>query len=164
MLTADRLREVLDYNPETGEFRWRVTNSTKVPAGTRAGYRSARDGYWRVQVDNRMFLSHRLAWLYVYGRWPEAEIDHINLIRDDNRLANLREASRAQNSRNLRAHRDNRAGLKGVSRDLRSGRYEAAIMAEGERRRLGWFATAEEAHQTYCKAVEELHGKFARTA
>lgn len=94
MLTAERLRELLSYDPETGWFTWRVTRSSngRADAGSRAGALRS-DGYRHVTVDQHKYKEHRLAWLYMTGKWPEADLDHKNNTRDDNRFSNLRAAS-----------------------------------------------------------------------
>ena len=105
-LTAERLREVLAYDPDTGVFTWKARTSpfSRVNVGDVAG-NLRRDGYIEICVDGRKHQSHRLAWLYVYGEWPADQIDHINGIRTDNRIANLREANNAENHHNLRKAR-----------------------------------------------------------
>jgi hypothetical protein len=98
-LTADRLRELVHYDPTTGLFTWTKNRAYKALGGTPAGYLNT-NGYARITIDGISHAAHRLAWLYVHGRWPEATIDHINRIPHDNRLANLREASQSENNAN----------------------------------------------------------------
>src|ERR1700731_2752322 len=98
-LDFDRVNEVLSYDPETGIFRWKVKLSDRSPIGKRSGGHTS-SGHWRIRVDGHYYLAHRLAWLLTHGVWPRDEIDHINRVRDDNRLANLREASHSQNHAN----------------------------------------------------------------
>jgi len=160
LLTAERLREILDYDPETGIFIWRE-GVKRHTAGTRAGYPGFW-GYWRVGIGGKAYRLCRLAWLYMTGEWPKEEIDHINAKRNDDRFVNLREASRAMNAQNLRKpHRDNTHGLTGVMRFKKNWstieKWTSQIMAKGKRYHLGVFDTPEEAHQAYLKAKRELH-------
>ena len=171
-LTVEYVRECLDYDPDTGVFTWR-----ERPAGhfKTARARSAWNarfsggaaggldhrGYCYVRIGGKKsFLAHRLAWLHVYGAWPREQIDHINQIKSDNRLANLREASQKQNLWNTGARGNNQAGLKGVSP---LGRRFVAQIRAGRKRKiyLGLFKTPEEAHAAYCAAAERHHGEFA---
>ncbi len=166
-LTAERLREALDYDPETGVFTWRFQPNARkelntVLAGKVAGGMHAR-GYWAIRIDEWTYLAHRLAWLHVHGRWPERQIDHINMTRLDNRLVNLREATNSDNSCNRPMKAGNRAGLKGVSFHKRMGRWRARITKNGEHILLGHFDSPEEAAEAYAKAVSQYHGDFART-
>jgi len=157
-LTAARLRKVLDYCPETGIFRWRVQKTIRLPAGSAAGHLGSR-GYWKICIDDREFSAHRLAWLYVHGRWPVEEIDHINGMKADNRIANLREANRKQNCANCGPRTANKTGYRGVVRHGRG--YSARIGLNYRKLALGYFKTAEEASTAYRKAAREFHGEFA---
>lgn len=156
-LTAARVLDLLDYDPDTGEFRWRVTRSNVVKAGRRAGAKK-QNGYHVIMIDNIGYKSHRLAWLSYYGVWPEHFIDHINMIKDDNRIANLREATMAQNKENsLEPHKDNVSGLLGAHWRERRKKFSASICHGGKQKHLGYYATAEEAHAAYVKAKRKLH-------
>src|ERR1700719_1662744 len=104
----DRLRELLSYDPETGVFRWLVRKRQNVKAGDVAGSFDG-CGYCKISIDRRAYKAHRLAWLYMTGEWPPAEIDHINMNRADNRFANLRLATRHQNMANQRLYANNKA-------------------------------------------------------
>jgi hypothetical protein len=160
-LTASRLRELLTYDSETGEFRWIVRrNGTK--SGVAAGHKTAR-GYVHLRVESRLYKAHRLAWLYVHGEWPRDQIDHINGVYDDNRIANLREANSSQNKRNTGPYRNNLSGIKGVSWRPRDSRWQAEIRVNGRRHYLGYFKTSEEASAAYAAAAAAMHGEFART-
>ena len=96
-LTAEQLRAVLEYHPETGVFFWRdrpnIRPSANARRGTMAGTRTSKNGYVSICINGRIRYAHRLAWLYIHGQWPKGEIDHINEKRRDNRIANLREAT-----------------------------------------------------------------------
>lgn len=155
-LTAERLRELLDYDPETGVFVWRVGRRGKGALGSVAGSLGPR-GYLRLTVDSQDYRAHRAAWLYVHGRWPAAELDHINGQRDDNRLGNLREATHAENMQNRARHRNNTSGSAGVNWCGRKRRWVARICVDGRRRHLGYFATLEAAAAAYLAAKAELH-------
>jgi hypothetical protein len=159
-LTQERLREILDYDPMTGVFTARIARSSNLPVGAIAGCLRA-NGYITISICNQSYYGHRLAWLYVHGRWPDGEIDHINCIPSDNRLANLREATRAQNSRNMPVFRNNICGKKGVSK--RAGKWRANITKNKRRVHLGYFDTPEEAHAAYAAAARMHYGEFART-
>ena len=150
-LTAERLREVLSYDEKTGAFTWR---SYGRGAGSKHN-----QGYLAIRVDGRSHLCHRLAWLYSNGRWPAAQIDHINGDRSDNRLANLRECTNAQNAQNMGAHADGNCHHVGVCRISRrtSKPWLAQICVNGKQRRIGQFATELEAVLARAEAKAQFH-------
>jgi hypothetical protein len=159
MVTAKRLRELLDYNPETGEFTWKV-KIKQVNRGDLAGSIKS-NGYRNISIDRHEYGAHRLAWLYVHGCFPREYIDHINRNKQDNRLCNLREATAQQNTHNRRGDKDSKTGIKGVY-PRRNGRcFEAAIMRDGKLNYLGQFPTREAASASYTAAARLLHGEFA---
>lgn len=158
MITPERLREVLYYDPETGTFTWKVSYANGCKPGKVAG--RIHKGYRQICVDRRLYFAHRLAWLYQTGEWPKNQIDHINGVSSDNRFVNLREATNPQNQRNRPQLHRNTSGFKGVTR-LRSGRWQAQIGANRKKNYLGCFSTPEEAYAAYCDAAEKLHGEFA---
>lgn len=162
-ITAEEARQLFHYNPETGELTWKVSLSTRAPVGHIVRSKDGA-GYYRVGVRGKKYKAHRIAWLMTYGQWPKGQIDHINGIRMDNRLCNLREASNAENQRNRAAQRNNTSGFKGVYWDKSRSKWLAKIDVGGERHHLGRYKTPEEAHAAYCKAAEEFHGEFAKTA
>jgi hypothetical protein len=155
VLTAEKLRELLDYAPATGHFYWRkrVGNSY---AGKRAG--TTQDGLVRISIGARVYQANRLAWLHVHGRFPEGVVDHINGDRSDNRIANLRDCSHVENARNRKCH--SISGLKGVVAHGR--KWKASIAVDGRDHYLGLFTTKEEAGAAYDAAARRLHGEFAR--
>lgn len=155
-LTHERLVSVLSYSPQTGEFTWKVSTTNSVRAGCRAG-RKHRDGYITIGIDNCDYLAHRLAWLYVHGKWPENEIDHINQIRHDNRICNLRNATRSENARNRGMQSNNKSGFKGVCWDKSRNRWAACIRVHGKTIHLGRFSDAAEAHAAYVAASLQIH-------
>lgn len=157
-LTADRLRHVLSYDPETGRFTWSVRAS-----GVRFGHQAgsiATNGYVYVKVDGQKYCAHRLAWLYVHGEWPNDEIDHINGTRADNRIANLRDVPRSVNNQNrLHLRSDNTSGFAGVSRTA-EGRWRARACVGGQEVRLGHFDTPEAANEACVNAKRRLYAGF----
>lgn len=158
-LTAQRLRELLNYDPETGLFT-RKFKTTKAAAGAIAGGFTG-DKYWIIGVDGRRCLAHRLAWLYVYGCAPTYGLDHINGNRADNRISNLRDVPQLVNSQNRHAAKKGRKNdlPLGVNRalDLVTRPYTATIWISGERKHLGYFPTPEDAHDAYLKAKRIHH-------
>lgn len=151
---VQRVRELLHYNRRTGVFTWRVTLGS-APAGSVAGY-TRTGGYRGVGIDGHTHLAHRLAWLYVHGVWPTDQIDHRNGVRSDNRLANLREATRSLNGQNQRNPQvGSESGFLGVSRSRK--KWRAHIMVDSIPYCLGSFATPEEAHAAYVQAKREHH-------
>ena len=163
-LSAERLRTLMHYDADTGLFTWKVTRggSRKKPTQCINGS----NGYVVIRVDHRLYRAHRLAWLYVHGRWPVGEVDHINGIRHDNRIANLREATRTQNNGNSKMFVTNTSGFRGVVKDMGggriwTGRWRAQISKGDKCVSLGTFATKEEAHAAYLAAAQEHFGEFA---
>lgn len=155
VLTAERLRSLMHYDPETGAFE-RIKPLQGNAAGPLNGYVDV-FGYVILKVDYKNRKAHRLAWLYVHGEWPLGVIDHINGVKTDNRIANLRDATYAINSQNVLASpKNNRLGLRGVT-SRHGGKYAASIMAQGVRHHLGLFTTPEAAASAYLAAKKRLH-------
>lgn len=160
MITAERLREVVTYDPTTGVFRWREKISKKVRVGAVAG-NTCGDGRPYIRIEGRNYVAARLAWLYVRGTWPAADIDHVDGNHADNRLCNLREATRAQNMANKRRHKNCSSGVKGVEFHKLTGRWVARIRCNNVRRYIGIYDTKEEAASAYWLAAKETFGEFA---
>lgn len=164
-LTAERLREVLHYDPETGIFTWKVSLAPRGPVGAVAGCsRSGRRQYVVIRIDGELFLAQRLAWLYMTDIWPTDKVDHKDNDASNNRWSNLREATNAQNCFNQGKRSVNSSGFKGVTLFKRDRVWTAQITVSGKNHYLGRFQTPEEAHAAYCEAAERLHGEFARVA
>jgi hypothetical protein len=158
--TLERLREVLRYDPETGIFTWLVMMSSRALPNQAAGCRS--NGYRQIRLDGGIYLSHRLAWLYVYGEWPDKEIDHVNGDKSDNRIANLRLATRTQNCCNVRRRRTNKSGTPGVSWFPQTQRWRARIVVDRREVSLGYFRSKQDAIAARTAAVKHYYGEFGR--
>ncbi len=154
-----QMRHFLNYNPESGVFTARVSIH-KRREGQEVGTKH-HHGYLKVYISGVRYMAHRLAFLWVYGRWPDVCVDHINGQRSDNRIANLREATAAQNIRNQGSHKDSRTGIKGVTRKP-NGKWAAQIGYGGKNRFLGTFSTPEAAQRAYETAARQHHGEFVR--
>jgi len=155
MITAERLRELAHYCPETGEFT-HLQSKGRKKAGMRAG--SLRnDGYIYIMFGGVRALAHRFAWLYMTGNWPVQEIDHIDGNKRNNAFSNLRDVDRSLNTQNQnRAKVNNKIGLLGVTQ-LKTGKFVATIMLRGKRHYLGVFKSPQEAHQAYLNAKRAIH-------
>ena len=149
------IRGLLSYDPETGVFRW-LKGGHGIVSGAAAGAIGG-GGYLQFRIDGRKHYAHRLAWLYVYGRWPEDQIDHINGIRSDNRIANLREATRAENQQNRAIQRNSTSGAIGVNWHKRNKKWRAEIKKHGKRTHVGYFDSIEDAVAARIKAKAEIH-------
>lgn len=147
MLTQNELKEILDYNPETGEFIWKIRKQ-KIKHGSIAGTINAY-GYRQIAINGRIYRAHRLAWLYVYGYLPTKLIDHKNRNRSDNKIANLREANKSENAQNTNA--------RGYYFHKPSGKFLAQIRINGKQINLGLFVTEDEARATYESAKLKYH-------
>ena len=154
-LTAGKLRELLHYEPETGIFTWKVGSANQVKAGNIAGSPTGL-GYLRIVLQRRGYQAHRLAWLYVYGNWPEGQLDHINRNRSDNRISNLREVSNKQNQQNRSKPSNNSSGHPGVFWHKQHARWQAYITHNQKKAHLGCFTDIEEAVAAR-KAAEKLY-------
>ncbi len=162
-ITAKRLRQLLDYDPVTGVFRWKVQRG-RVSVGEVAGHIHAKHGRVNIKVGRKLYRAHRLAWLYVHGEWPELDIDHSNGNPSDNRLSNLRQATKTQNQANCGLQKNNKSGLKGVSWHSQNKKWRSEIQINGKRKYLGQFDDPMEAHQRYLEEAIRLFGEFARAA
>ncbi len=148
------LREILNYDPETGLFTWKKRIADKTIIGKVAG--CATDRYVSIRIYGILYYAHRLVFTYIYGKCESPEIDHINGNKKDNRLSNLRLATTSQNKQNLcKPQSSNTTGYLGVSR--REKGFAAKISLLGNHKFIGLFETPEEAHQAYIEAKREFH-------
>lgn len=154
LLTADKARSLLDYDPETGLLRW------KRPRGaSRSGWIAGttdRKGYKMIGLCRKRYLVHRVAWLLMTGDWPPDQVDHINGCHDDNRWSNLRSATNGQNQENAALRCTNKSGFRGVDWYKRDNRWRAQITHNGIRKTLGYFDAPEDAHAAYLEARARL--------
>lgn len=160
MLTARRLRSLLDYDPITGMFTWRVSPAPRVKAGSVAGSLNNK-GRRMIQIDRKLYVAARLVWLHVYGHMPDEEIDHKNRIRSDDRLDNLRPATTRQNCVNRSRRKDNTSGHRGVTWNTGCQKWIARIVISGTRKHLGVFDHFDDAVAAYQNAAEAHYGEFA---
>lgn len=153
-IDSTHLREILNYFPETGIFTWKTDFLRKKLKGKIAGYTCK--GYIVIGILGKKYPAHRLALIYTYGHCDSKDVDHINNIKTDNRIANLRFATRSENKQNLiKAKSDNISGYLGVSKN--GNGWSAKLHLSGKITRLGTYKTPQEAHTAYVKAKRELH-------
>lgn len=155
-LTAERLRSLLTYDPDTGIFTNR-NGRGHAQAGAVAGHVDCTTGYRRIVINRRAHKAHRLAWLHVHGQWPAAQLDHKNGDRSDNRIANLRECSKAENSRNVKPR--SASGVVGVH--PHGARWRSQIRVAGRNKHLGLFDSINAAAAARRAAELSHHGAFA---
>ena len=168
MNPPENWKELITYNMETGQFIW------SYPEGSGKGYPNKKIGalagmncsgrkYVKIIIGGKQFYAHRLAWLWVHGEYPNGVIDHINGDGGDNRISNLREATKTQNQWNRKVSMRTKSGLKGAFFHKRSGKWASSIKVHDKHIRLGIFATPEEAHLAYMSAAQKAHGEFYRS-
>lgn len=162
-ITQQQLRELLHYDPETGLFHWLVCLSNRAPAGSVAGRKAKAEPYLQISIHGKQYRAHRLAWLYVHGEFPKF-VDHRNGLKTDNRLVNLRPASKRENAWNAGLSRRNKSGAKGVSWSDRDQKWIAQICVDGRQTRIGAFEDVDAAALAYAGVAEPLHREFYRPA
>ena len=153
-LTAERLRELLHYCPESGVFVWRTSGSGRNNG--EAGW-VGEIGYRRIFVAGQEHKAHRLAWLYVNGLWPKGVIDHVDRQRANNRIANLRDVGVAENTQNSTNAGRGSSRHRGVYRSSIAGKWRPEIKAFGQRKHLEYYATEDQAAEAYAAARQSLH-------
>ena len=161
MITAERLRYLVRYEPETGNFIRLVQTSSRPKVGEICGTVNAM-GYWQICLDGKLYLSHRLAVLWMTGRWPEHQVDHKDGTRSNNKWENLREATSSENHANYPVLKSNTSGLKGVYWSGQGRKWAAMITKDGKGRHLGLFDCPAAAHLAYIVAADITFGEFVR--
>ena len=171
------LREILRYDPETGQLYWNRRELSQCISAKACGIWNGRfagkiagslgaKGYCVISIEQSLYGAHRIAWALHTGAWPEHDIDHTNGDRSDNRISNLRQVSHAENNRNAKTYKSNTSGLTGVAQIRNSKRWRARIRVNGNLLHLGYFDSAEaaaEARQAANKKFQfhENHGRAA---
>jgi len=157
-ITQKQLKEILEYNPDTGLFTWIRQTSSRVKIGSTAGCEvtfSYGGKYINIKALGRLYLAHRLAWFYVHGNWPKDQIDHINGHGTDNRIINLRDVTQYQNMRNMRLPSNNTSGHIGVSWITEKKKWTAQLHIKGKHIHLGYFDDINDAVIARKKAADE---------
>jgi hypothetical protein len=167
-ISAELLRATMSYDPDTGLLYWKPRTEKSVherrwnsrQAGKRVGGFDHPDGYLKARVFGHAYRVHRLVWLYVYGSWPSGDIDHIDRVKDNNRISNLRIATLRENNINQKVKATNKSGFKGVSWDTRSRKWQVFIRVGGRNKNLGSFREIADAAEAYRRAADVQHGQF----
>lgn len=157
-LTQEYLKSIINYDEISGIFTWKVQKGKRVKIGDIAGCLDKNKKYLKFNIDRKSYLTHRLAWLYVYGEFPKNMIDHINGIKSDNRIENLREATRAENNWNTPKRKTNTTGYKCVYEE--SGKFVARCSINGTKFYLGRFDLAEDASNSFIEFSKIHHKDF----
>ena len=152
----ETLHELMRLDSSTGHLYWRERPSRNVDISKPAGCANPR-GYRRIVIKGRMHYAHRLVWLYVHGCWPKSQIDHINGVKLDNRLENLRDVTNHENQKNQTMYKTNTSGHVGVCWDKGRGNWNAQIQIDGKRKNLGRYVDLQDAIDVR-KAAEKQHG------
>jgi hypothetical protein len=163
-VNVERLRELLHYAPISGVFTWKVYRGRKAKAGDIAGDTSNSRGYRHIMIDGKSYKASCLAWLYMTGDWPSADVDHRDTDRLNDKWGNLRLATKSQNAANRSKPSHNTSGFKGVFLRKDTGKWSARISVRYRHIYLGCFETAQEAHEAYAAAAHQYFGEFARAA
>jgi hypothetical protein len=156
-LTANRLKSLLEYNPENGVFTRKI-DASNTKSGSVAGYIDIDSGYVRIGIDGKRYWAHRLAWLYMHGVWPVHDIDHIDRDRSNNRISNLRDVRRSMNLQNqVEANQRSVSRIRGVSWDKARCRWKVELSVGNRNKYIGRFSSIDAAADAYRKAKEKFH-------
>lgn len=161
-IDVKKLRESIHYDPDSGLFIRKAKSSGRNgKVGDICGALSS-EGYITISFGGIRYYAHRLAWLYVHGEMPKSQIDHINGVRDDNRLCNLRQATGSQNGMNKSAQKNNTSGYKGVSWNAQRKKWAASIYINKRKLHIGLFVNLEDAARAVSAARIKIHKEFSR--
>lgn len=157
-ITQEYIKSILSYNAETGDFIWLIKKGYKIKIGETAGSKNPK-GYVIIGIDGEQYRAHRLAWLYVYGKFPDDQIDHINGIKFDNRICNLRDVTNQVNAQNMKRATKIKSSTDylGVYKTTNIKPWRAQIDVDKKTRHIGYYKTPEEANEAYLKAKRMLH-------
>ncbi|RWO22811.1 HNH endonuclease [Mesorhizobium sp.] len=165
-ITAEYVRSRIDYDPETGILTWKarpVRNPIDKMWNTRFAGTTIRhtqtSGYIQFKLDGKNYLGQHIAWVIAHGVWPAHLVDHENRIRDDNRLSNLRDATRSQNNSNTKPYSNNTLGFRGAWQNGK--RWAVRISSQGKRIYCGTYDSKEDAARAYDVIAKQVHGEFA---
>lgn len=169
---AERLRDILDYDPESGTLSWRA-RPRKTVRSNRRGIGNTRwagkpagsthsSGHRNISIDGERYFAHRVIWKWMTGEEPEFEVDHADTDKANDRWSNLRLATHSQNSINRPIRPDNTSGARGVDWNKAKGKWRVRIHADGRCHSVGYFVDLESARAAYAKAAAGLHGEYAR--
>jgi hypothetical protein len=153
-------QSILDYDHEKGIFYWKISKSSRAQKGKQAGYIHCY-GYRIISIDKKNYQEHRLVWLFNHGVWPKNMLDHINGIRDDNRICNLREANIYQNNYNAKLRKDNTSGVKGVTWNKWNKKWHVQMRHNGKNKFYGYFEDLELAELVINEIRKKYHGEYA---
>ena len=159
-LTLNGLKELLNYDPDTGVFSWKSKRPGRPNASGNLVAGSFTSGYREIQINGVRYRAHRLAWLWMTGSLPSVFIDHINGNKADNRFCNLREATKTQNARNEGLRKSNTTGVKGVCWSKKERKFVVHLKYGGRKNRIGCFSTLQEASEASKNAILLHHGEF----
>jgi hypothetical protein len=176
-MKAEDLRQLLSYNPNTGELIWLARDEgwfkkptdakgwNKKYAGTKA-FQTLHYGYLHGHVFKKHYFAHRIAWAIHYGSWPTGQIDHVSGLRSDNRIENLRDVSHSDNQKNVKLRHDNKCGMPGIDWKKHASAWRVRVSREGKRRLVGYFKNLDEAVTARRDAQQEAayhvnHGRIA---
>jgi len=159
MITKEYLKLILDYNSDTGIFTWKFNKSKRVKAGDSAGW--LYNGYRQIEINNKQYKAHRLAWLYVNGEMPTNLIDHIDGNRSNNKISNLREATYQTNSENYKTPKTNKSGVKNVSWYKNLNKWVVSISIKKIKKTIGYFDDLEFAELVAIETRNKYRQEFA---
>lgn len=166
------IKSILDYDPATGAFKWKSRDrnsfsSERIYKSWNAQFSGKPCGcltnkYLAIRIKGTLYYCHRLAWVIHYGKWPESDVDHINMVKTDNRISNLRLGSRGQNMANMRATKANKSGFIGVHWAKREGKWVSSITIDHKFKFLGYYDDPVSAAKAYNEECAKIHGDFAK--
>jgi hypothetical protein len=163
-MNYEQVKSLFLYNPKTGVLTNKIDRNYRAKAGTEAGGIDSSNGYRYVKVGGKSFKVSRISWLMHYGEWPKNQIDHINGVRDDNRIENLRDVTNQENHKNRKMPKNNLSGVIGVHWYKPRGKWCAYIRANGRRRHLGYFTDLKIAsnHRLIAECIHGYHDNHGR--